>query len=75
MDINEIFKSTNTNIPDMLSELIVTQCEIKGMMLAIIAEMSNNDPLKEDNILDVAKKASDQELLRVISNFSSNDSD
>ena len=73
MDINEIFKSTNTNLPDMLSELIETQCAIKGMLHAIIAEISKSDPEKEAEILYIANKVKDEELLRVVARFASED--
>jgi hypothetical protein len=75
MDIKDIFEQTNTNLSSMLSELIETQCAIKGMLHAIIAEISKSDPEKENEILSIANKVKDQELLRVVARFTSEDAD
>lgn len=75
MDIKDIFEQTNTNPSSMLSELIETQCAIKGMLHAIIAEISNGNSEKENELLTIAQKISDKELLRVVGRFSSQNSD
>jgi hypothetical protein len=75
MNIDEIFKKTNTTPESMMSELIETQCLIKGMLQSIIAEISNGNPEKEKELLTIAQKISNKELLRVVGRFSSQNSD
>ena len=75
MNIDEIFKKTNTTPESMMSELIETQCLIKGMLHSIIAEISNGNPERENELLSIAQKVSDKELLRVVGRFSSQNPD
>ncbi len=69
MDIKDIFSQTDTSLPSMLSEIIETQCMIKGMLSAVIAELSDGNPDKEQELVDLANKLKDQELLRVVARF------
>ena len=75
MNINELFKKTNTTPESMMSELIESQCLIVGMLQSIIAEISNGNPEKENELLTISQKISDKELLRVIGRFSSQNPD
>jgi len=75
MDINEIFKKTDTKPNLMMSEIIESQCLIKGMLHSIITEISNGNPEKEKELLSIAQKKSDEELLRIVGRFSSQNSD
>ena len=69
MDIKDIFSKTDTSFPSMLSEIIETQCMIKGMLSVVIAELSNGNPDKEQELIDLANKLKDKELLRVVGRF------
>tara|TARA_R110002012_G_scaffold275236_1_gene461772 strand:+ start:2517 stop:2744 length:228 start_codon:yes stop_codon:yes gene_type:complete len=69
MDIKDIFGQTDTSLPSMLSEIIETQCMIKGMLSAVIAELSDGNPDKEQELVDLSNKLKDQELLRVVARF------
>ena len=75
MDINDIFKNTETNLFTMLSEIVETQCSVKAMLLTIIHELSNGDLEKEKELIDIANKLKDKELLRVTARFSVDDTD
>jgi Mg2+/Co2+ transporter CorC len=75
MNIFELFKNTETTLPLMMSEVIETQCLIKGMLQSIISELSNGDPEKENELLTIAQKTSDKELLRVVARFSAQNPD
>ncbi len=75
MDIKDIFSKTDTSFPSMLSEIIETQCMLKGMLSAIIAELSNGNPDKEQELVDLANKLKDQELLRVVGRFTEESDD
>ena len=69
MDLNEIFSKTDTSLPSMLSELIETQCMIKSMLSVVIAELSEGNPEKEQEMVDLVNKLKDEELLRVVARF------
>ncbi|MDM9630238.1 hypothetical protein [Robiginitalea aurantiaca] len=71
MDLNEIFKSTKTTLPLMLSELVETQCSIKAMLTVILAELADNDPVREQRLVDDCNKCREKELLRVVAIFAS----
>ncbi len=71
MDIDEIFKKTDTDIGKMLSEMIETQCGIKALLTTVLSELSNGDGLKEQELFGIAEKLKNQELLRVVAKFSS----
>ncbi len=71
MNIDEYFKSKESMIPTTLSELVSTQCAIQGMLSAIITDLSNQDPVKWQKMIDAANKYREEELLRVIGVFAS----
>lgn len=73
MDINEIFKNTDTNMSTMLSEIIETQCLIKSMLRVIISELADGNKNKEEEIISSINKLNEEELLRVVARFSAND--
>ena len=65
MDLNEIFKNNPTDINTFLSEILETNCEIKAMMLTIIAHISDGDPEKEGEIIGLANQLKNENLLRI----------
>lgn len=69
MDLNDIFSRTDTSMPSMLSELIETQCMVKSMLRVVIAELSDGNPNKEQEMVELANKLKDKELLRVVARF------
>jgi len=69
MDIKDIFSKTDTSLPSMLSEIIETQCMIKGMLSSVIVELSDGNPDKEQELVNLANKLKDEELLRVVGRF------
>ena len=69
MNIKDIFNETDTSFPSMLSEIIETQCMIKSMLSVVIAELSDGNPEKEQEMVDLANKLKDEELLRVVARF------
>ncbi len=69
MDINDILKTTQTTLPAMISEIVETQCALKAMLVIIISELANNDPEKEQQLIDEVNIYREQELLRVIGRF------
>ena len=73
MDINEIFKKTDTNVSTMLSEIIETQCLIKSMLRVVISELAYGNKNKEEEIISSINKLNVEELLRVVARFSAND--
>ncbi len=73
MDINEIFKNTDTDVSSMLSEIVETQCLIKSMLRVVISELADGNKNKEDEIIDKINKLNEEELLRVVARFSAND--
>lgn len=73
MDINEIFKKTDTNVSTMLSEIIETQCLIKSMLRVVISELADGNKNKEEEIISSINKLNVEELLRVVARFSAND--
>jgi len=75
MDIKDIFSKTDTSLPAMLSEIIETQCMIKGMLSVVISELSNGNPRKEQELVNLANKLKDKELLRVVGRFTKESGD
>lgn len=73
MDINEIFKNTDTDVSSMLSEIVENQCLIKSMLRVVISELADGNKNKEDEIIDKINKLNEEELLRVVARFSAND--
>ena len=65
MDLKDILSKTATNPSEMLSEIIETQCMIKSMLSVIIAEVSEGNPEKENDLVALVNELKDQELLRV----------
>ena len=59
-------KENPTDINLMLSEILETNIENKAMLQAIIAELSNKNPEKESEILEIANDLKNKELLRII---------
>ena len=53
----------------MLSELVETQCAVKGLLLAVVNELADGDEDKATEILANADKLREQELLRVVARF------
>ena len=54
MDINEIFKTTKTTLPVILSEYMEMQCDVKGTLNVIIKKLAKNDPAKEKKLFNSA---------------------
>ncbi|QLG47028.1 hypothetical protein [Costertonia aggregata] len=75
MDLNEIFKNNPTDINTFLSEILETNYEIKAMMQAIIAHISDGDSEKEREIIGLANQLKNEELLRIAARMESNRKD
>ena len=68
-------KNNPTNLNTMLSEILENSILNKSMLQAIIAEISNGNPEKENEILSIANDLKNKELLNVIARFASENPD
>lgn len=68
-NIKDIFKQIDASFPTMLSEIIETQCMIKGMLSALITKLSNGNPDKDQDLVVLTNKLKDRELLFVVARF------
>lgn len=75
MELSDILKNTNTNYSSMLSEILETQCHLKGLLFSILSELAKNDDEKIIKMVQYADKIKDDELLGIVARFSSNEGD
>mgnify|MGYP001057403875 FL=1 len=75
MEISDLMKNNPTNLNTMLSEILENSILNKSMLQAIIAEISNGNPEKENEILSIANDLKNKELLNVIARFASENPD
>jgi Mg2+/Co2+ transporter CorC len=75
MEISDLMKNNPTNLNTMLSEILENSILNKSMLQAIIAEISNGNPEKENEILSIANDLKNKELLNVIARFTSENPD
>ena len=76
MKISDLLKENNpTSLSLMLSEILENSILNKSMLQAIIVDLSNGNPEKEEEILAIANDLKDKELLRVIGRFASKNTD
>jgi hypothetical protein len=75
MEISDLMKNNPTNLNTMLSEILENSILNKSMLQAIIAEISNGNPEKENEILSIANDLKNKELLNVVARFASDNPD
>ncbi len=69
MDLKEIFKTTKTTYPIMLSEYMEMQYTAQGVLKVIIIELAKNDAVKGKKLFDNAQFRKEKESERVVASL------